>query len=156
MNDQLTANFSLAEFTASDTARRQHIDNTLPDALRVTAVQTCSMMERIRARLCTLAGREIPIAVTSGYRCAALNSAIGSVATSDHPRAMAVDFKAPAFGTPYEISKALAPLVSELGIGQLIHEFGTWVHVSTRRPSSDVNRIITISSHGTVAGIERV
>lgn len=156
MMDALTAHFSLAEFTASDTAKRQHIDNSLPDSLRVTAVQTCSMMERIRARLCTLAGREIPIAITSGYRCAALNSAIGSVATSDHPRAMAVDFRAAGFGTPFEIATALAPLVREMGIGQLIHEFGAWVHVSTRRPSSDVNRIITISTHGTVVGIERV
>ena len=154
--DALTAHFSLAEFTASDTAKRQHIDNSLPDSLRVTAVQTCSMMERIRARLCTLAGRDISIAVTSGYRCVALNAAIGSVATSDHPRAMAVDFKAPGFGTPFQIATALAPFVSEMGIGQLIHEFGAWVHVSTRRPSSDVNRIITISTHGTVVGIERV
>ena len=115
MMDALTAHFSLAEFTASDTAKRQHIDNSLPDALRVTAVQTCSMMERIRARLCTLAGREIPIAITSGYRCAALNSAIGSVATSDHPRAMAVDFRAAGFGTPFEIAAALAAGRAVLG-----------------------------------------
>ena len=152
----LTDHFTLSEFVASDTAARQHIDNNLPDALRVTAVQTCAMLERILARLCALAGREIPIAITSGYRCAALNSAIGSVATSDHPRAMAVDFKAAGFGTPFEIAAALAPSVRELGIGQLIHEFGTWVHVSTRQPSNDINRILTISRRGTVVGIERI
>lgn len=69
---------------------------------------------------------------------------------------MAVDFKAPGFGTPYDIAKALAPKVGELGIGQLIHEFGSWVHVSTRRPSNEVNRIITISSRGTEVGIRAV
>lgn len=153
---QLTPHFSLAEFTASDTAARWQIDNSLPANLLTTAVQTCGLIERIRAELTRLAGREIPIIVTSGYRSPALNAAIGSGAGSDHPRAMAVDFKAPAFGTPFEIATALAPRVSELGIGQLIHEYGTWVHVSTRTTDKAVNRIMTISSRGTVAGVQRV
>lgn len=150
----LTAHFSEDEFTASETAARQHLDNRLPGGLRPTAVQTCEMMERIRAELSRLAGREISIVVTSGYRAPSVNRAVGSSDTSDHPRAMAVDFKAPAFGTPFAIASALAPKVSELGIGQLIHEFGSWVHVSTRRPAKDVNRIITISKRGTEAGIK--
>ncbi|HET7155705.1 MAG TPA: D-Ala-D-Ala carboxypeptidase family metallohydrolase [Hyphomicrobiaceae bacterium] len=153
---KLTPHFTLEEFTASETATRRGIDNTLPAALRQTAVDTCEMMERIRTQLERLAGREIPIVVTSGYRSPALNAAIGSAPGSDHPRAMAVDFKAPAFGTPFEVASALAPLVSEIGIGQLIHEFGSWVHVSTRRPAKDVNRIITISARGTVAGVQPV
>lgn len=153
---KLTAHFTLEEFTASETAARRGIDNTLPPALQQTAVDTCEMMERIRTQLARLAGREIPIVVTSGYRSAALNVAIGSGPGSDHPRAMAVDFKAPAFGTPFEVATALAPLVSEIGIGQLIHEFGSWVHVSTRRPAKEVNRIITISARGTVAGVKPV
>lgn len=153
---KLTPHFTLEEFTASETATRRGIDNSLPPALRQTAVDTCEMMERIRTQLERLAGREIPIVVTSGYRSPALNTAIGSAPGSDHPRAMAVDFKAPAFGTPFEVATALTPLVSEIGIGQLIHEFGTWVHVSTRRPAKDVNRIITISARGTVAGVQPV
>lgn len=152
----LTKHFTLEEFTASETATRRGIDNALPTALQGTAVQTCELMERIRAELGRLAGRDVPIIVTSGYRSALLNAAIGSSAGSDHPRAMAVDFKAPRFGTPFEIATALAPAVSQLGIGQLIHEFGTWVHVSTRKPEREVNRIITISARGTEAGIRRV
>lgn len=153
---QITPHFSLEEFTASDTAARRGIDNSLPGGLEPTAIATCEMMERIRAELSRQAGRDIPISVTSGYRSPALNRAIGSTDTSDHPRAMAVDFKAPAFGTPFDVATALAPRVSELGIGQLIHEFGSWVHVSTRRAAKDVNRIITISNRGTEAGIRRV
>jgi zinc D-Ala-D-Ala carboxypeptidase len=72
---------------------------------------------------------------------------------SDHLRAMAADFKAPAFGTPLEVCRALAPHLDDLGIGQLIHEFGTWVHVSTRRPEREVNRTLTISHAGTMPGI---
>ena len=154
---QLTQHFSLEEFTASETATRKRIDNSLPSALRATAVQTCEMMERVRAELARVAGRPVPIIVTSGYRSPALNAEIGSGAGSDHPKAMAVDFKAPAFGTPYEVARALAPLVSHLGIGQLIHEFGSWVHVSIRPQANPVNRIITISTQrGTEAGIKPV
>ena len=152
----LTKHFTLEEFTASETATRRGIYNALPEPLLRTAVQTCELMERIRAELSRLAGKEIPIVVTSGYRSPALNAAIGSGPGSDHPRAMAIDFKAPAFGTPFQVASALAPLVSELGIGQLIHEFGSWVHVSTRRPEKDVNRIITISSYGTIVGVQPV
>ncbi|MDP9902602.1 D-Ala-D-Ala carboxypeptidase family metallohydrolase [Variovorax ginsengisoli] len=153
---QLTPHFSLEEFIASETATRKRIDNTLPPALHGTAVQTCELMERIRAELARLAGRPVPIIVTSGYRSPALNAAIGSDPKSDHPRAMAVDFKAPALGTPYEVARALAPLVSQLGIGQLIHEFGSWVHVSSRPQANAVNRIITISNRGTESGIKPV
>jgi zinc D-Ala-D-Ala carboxypeptidase len=76
--------------------------------------------------------------------------------SSDHLRAMAADFKAPAFGTPLEVCRALEPHLDELGIGQLIHEFGTWVHASTRRPDREVNRILTISHAGTLPGIVAV
>lgn len=151
---KLSEHFTLAEFTASDTADRRGIDNTLPPELLPTAQATAEMMERIRAHLSKQAGRDIPIEVTSGYRCPALNAAIGSSNTSDHPKAMAVDFKAPAFGTPYEVCRALAPRVSELGIGQLIHEFQAWTHASTRAPSNPVNRIITIDKSGTHLGIQ--
>jgi len=147
----LSAHFSLAEFTASDTALRKGIDNSLPGGLVPAAQTTARMMEAIRAALGGL-----PITLTSGYRSPALNAAIGSGPTSDHPRAQAVDFKCPAFGTPYEVAKHLATKLDSLGIGQLIHEYGTWVHVSTRPASKIVNRVITISAAGTQVGIQRV
>lgn len=152
----LTPHFSRAEFEASDTARRRSINNTLPDELLPSATATCELLERIRKHLSAVAGRDIPITVTSGYRCPALNAAVGGSANSDHTRAQAADFKAPAFGTPYEVCRALAPVVGALDIGQLIHEFGTWVHVSTRRPDKLVNRIITISARGTEVGVQEV
>lgn len=151
---RLSEHFTMAEFTASDTAARMGIDNDVPATLLVAAQDTCELLERIRAKLSQLAGRDIPVQVTSGYRCEALNTAIGSSSTSDHVRARAADFKAPAFGTPFEVCQALVPHVSELGVGQLIHEFGRWIHVSTQRPAKDLNRIITISRRGTELGIQ--
>lgn len=149
----MTPHFTLAEFCASDLAARRGIDNTLPATLRPDAEQTLEMMERIRGFLSNLARRDVPIVLSSGYRCPALNLAVGSSSTSDHPRASAADWTAPAFGTPAEICRALAPHVSTLGIGQLIHEFGRWVHTSWRLPMRLENQIITITVAGTTLGI---
>jgi zinc D-Ala-D-Ala carboxypeptidase len=149
----LSPHFSAAEFTASATAERLGLDNSLPASLLIAATSTALLLERIRERLSALAGRPVPIWLTSGYRCPALNAAIGSTPGSDHVRALAADFKAPAFGTPHQVACALAPLVGELEIGQLIHEYGTWIHVSTRRPDKQLNRIITISKRGTEVGV---
>ena len=150
----LTTHFSLAEFTASDTAARRGIDNTLPAGLIDAARQTCEMLESIREHLSTVAGKPIPVLITSGYRAPAVNLAVGGKPTSDHTRAQAADIKAPAFGTPREVAQALLPHIDGLGIGQLIHEFGAWVHVSTRRPDRAVNRVLTINTAGTVPGIK--
>lgn len=143
----MTPHFSLDEFTASDTAARLNIDNRLPDELRENALKTLQMMERIRFHI------DAPITITSGYRCEALNRAIGSKPTSDHTLAFAVDFKAPRAGTPFEIAKDLAGVIDVLGIGQLILEFGSWCHVSLARPEKTINRIITIDKTGVKAGI---
>jgi hypothetical protein len=143
----MTPHFSLAEFTASDTAARLNIDNSLPDELREAAHKTLEMMERIRFHI------DAPISITSGYRCEALNKVVGSKPGSDHTLAFACDFKAPKAGTPFEIAASLAPVIKIIGIGQLILEFGTWVHVSTRIPDKIINRVITVDKTGTRAGI---
>lgn len=148
---RLTAHFSLAELTASNKAAALRIDNTpTPDALR-RLQGTAEMLERIRSTV----GR--PIMITSGYRCPQLNRAVGGVTSSDHTTGQAADIVAPAFGTPYELAKLLAPLVSTLGIGQLILEGvkgKQWVHVSTRIPDKLFNRVITITDAGAQVGIQ--
>lgn len=151
-------NFTLAEFVASDKAKALGIDNSLPDALEPAAWSTLAMLQRIRDELSCLAGRDVSVVISSGYRCPKLNTAVGSGSGSDHLRACAADIKAPAFGTPLEICRTLAPLVSTLGIGQLIYErpHGTakaWVHVSTRVPAKAFNRIITVTDRGVVTGV---
>ena len=143
----------MEEFTASDQAVRLGIDNTLPAQYANQALLTAQMMERVRGFLSEQAGRETPVQVTSGYRCEALNRAVGGSERSDHMRMMAVDFRAPGFGTPQQICKTLAPALLELQLGQLILEYGSWVHVSLAIPTKAIDRVITRTANGYTVGI---
>jgi len=143
--------FTLIEFVAT---QHRRIDNTLPAGLVPQATNTLAMMERIRAALSEIAGHDVPIIISSGYRCPALNAAVGGSANSDHLKALAADWIAPAFGTPHAVCKALAPRIDALGVGQLIHEFGRWVHASSRMPVLAKNRVITITAAGARLGIQ--
>lgn len=140
---KLSEHFYLSEFTASGDAARLGIDNSLPAGLLPSAKATAEMMERIRDYLCLRANHEVPILPSSGYRCLALNRALGSGDGSDHIKMLAVDFRAPEFGSPLAICRALVPQMSIIGIGQLIYEH-TWVHVSSRTPDKAINRVLTV------------
>jgi hypothetical protein len=153
---RLSSHITLEEFCRSETATRRGITNLLPVELVPAAHATAAMLERIRSHLCSQAGRDVQLFVSSGYRCPVLNRAIGSSETSDHVLALAADWTAPAFGTPTQICEHLAPLVGVLGIGQLINEYPDrcgWVHTSTRVPEKVINRILTISGRGPTVGI---
>lgn len=151
---RLTEHFALAEFERSARAEELGIDNSVPAALLEAVTGTAVMLERIRAALGRIVGRDVPLSLTSGYRCAEVNRAVGSKPSSDHIKGCAADFVAPSFGTPYQVALALAPQVRVLGIGQLIYERnsrgGVWVHVSTRVPVAPANRVITIGPGGVV------
>lgn len=150
---KLSQHFTLAELTASNKALQLGLDNTPPPELMPRLVLTAEMLERIRSTLNT------PITVTSGYRGPDVNRAVGGVTSSDHTQGHAADIVAPGYGTPYQIAKTLAPLVSVLGIGQLILEGvkgKQWVHVSTRVPEKVVNRVITITDAGAQLGIQEL
>lgn len=150
---QLTKNFSLEELIFSSTAIRKGIDNT-PNASTLEELkETAELAQRIRDHLSAVAGKDIPLRITSGYRCLALNREMKSSDTSDHIKGLAIDFQAPTFGTPKEIALELAKVMQELGIGQIIHEFSSWVHASRGTPAKLTNRIITINSNGTFLGI---
>lgn len=150
---QLTPHFALSEFTRSAKAQALGINNTPPNELIPNLIRTAEMLERIRATLAK------PITITSGYRCPALNIKVGGVTSSDHTRGQSADIVCPGFGSPYDVAVLLAPLVSTLGIGQLIYEGvrgKRWVHVSTQVPPKLLNRIITITDSGAVVGIQKI
>jgi hypothetical protein len=118
----LSGNFSLDEFTASQTATRQGIKNTPSAAVVENLRMLAALLEQIR----TLLGSH-SIHISSGYRSLALNRHIGSNDTSAHVRGYAADFTCPAFGKPIEVAKKIAE--SNLKFDQLIYE-GTWIHLS--------------------------
>lgn len=144
----LSEHFTLAEATVSQTAARQGIDNT-PDAQMIDSLRnTAQFMEHVRDIL----GK--PVVVTSWYRCPDLEAVIapGKRAVGHHTLGAAVDFICPGYGSPLEIASRLSTMTAALGIGQLIYEFGSWVHIS-RLPVAPVNRILTIDKRGVLVGI---
>lgn len=147
---KLSPHFTLEELTASTTAKRLGIDNTPAPELVPRLVLLAEMLERIRSTL------NVPVVVTSGYRSPPVNRAVGGVTSSDHTQGHAADIVAPSFGSATAVARQLAPLVSVLGIGQLILEGvkgKQWVHVSTHAPERAVNRILTITDAGLKTGI---
>jgi Peptidase M15 len=122
---QLTANFTLEEFTRSTTADRLGIDNT-PNAteignLRLLCVQ---ILQPARSALG-------PIQISSGFRSAALNAAVGGVPNSAHRLGFAADVVPVNVGT-FDLAKWVK---NNTSFDQVILEFGTlqnpnWIHIS--------------------------
>tara|TARA_A100001391_G_scaffold64706_1_gene40472 strand:+ start:239 stop:718 length:480 start_codon:yes stop_codon:yes gene_type:complete len=126
---KLSENLSLAECTKSLTAKRLGINNEpdewVTENLRQTAV---NVFQPVRECL------GVPIHVSSGYRSAELNKAIGGSVRSQHVEGRALDLDADVFGgcTNSEIFECIRENVE---FDQLIWEFGDqdnpdWVHVS--------------------------
>ena len=150
---KLSPHFTLAELTRSAKADQMGMPNNPPPEFLPRLILVAEMLERIRTTL------GVPVIVTSGYRGNALNLAVGGATSSDHTQGHAADIVAPAYGTPAQVAAKLAPLVSVLGIGQIILEGikgKSWVHVSTHAPEKSINRILTITDAGVQPGIVSV
>jgi len=142
----LSSNFTLDELTNSQTAARLGIDNT-PDSKAIDALkQTCYGLEDVRKLL----GNK-PILISSGYRSAALNKAVGGQPGSQHLLGQAVDFICPTYGTPAQIVSAIR--ASSLDFDQVILEFFDpqkktgWCHISFSGRNRKV--ALVIDSKGT-------
>ena len=80
--------FTLEEFTRSSTAKKLKIDNTPSDeVIRNIEYGVQMVLDPIRRILQT------PITITSGYRCSALNKAVGGVSNSWHTKGNAADIR---------------------------------------------------------------
>ena len=132
----LSPNFTLEEFTHSQHAVRAGIPNTASPEIRTNLSRLAWLLEDVRVRL-----GDKPIVISSGYRCAKLNTLIGSVSTSQHVKGLAVDFTCPAYGSPRHICLDL--IASGLRFDQLICE-GSWVHISLAEPFAPLrNEVLT-------------
>lgn len=146
---RLSPHFTLAEMTASETARRIG-DPNAPGLVEIAAMKTlcAEVLEPIRAHF----GR--PVRVNSGYRSPRTNAAVGSSATSQHRRGEAADIEIAGLS-----NLDLARFVRDrLAFDQLIleaHRAGDpnsgWVHVSYRRGRLRRSVLtMTMGSHGPV------
>lgn len=148
MATQLTKNFTLEEFTLSQTAARMGLDNTPTGQELDNCHSTARTLERVRALL----GHK-PVLISSGYRAPAVNQACGGSPTSAHMYGLAADFTCPGYGTPLAICQRLEPNLVELQIDQLIHEFDGWVHLAIAGPGEEARcECLTIDENGTNTG----
>ena len=142
---KLSKNFSLQEFTKSQTAERRGIDNTPVEGHLENAK---ALFENVVQPVRDNFGVTV---INSGYRSGDLNYAIGGSNTSQHCKGQAVDIECP--GTPnYDVAKWIE---ENLDFDQLILEFYTpgipdsgWVHVSYKSEDNRKSVLTAMKENG--------
>ena len=138
---QLSPHFKLVEFTRSATAQARHIDNT-PDEEQIKNLKfLCdNVLEPLREQFG-------PIIIGSGFRCPALNTAVGGVKNSQHKTGEACDIHLPSI----EVGKKYFEFLKKLPIfDQLIWERNNprsnhyWIHVSVKRSGKNRKQVIPL------------
>lgn len=100
----ITKNFSFSEFEKSDKAVELGIDNTAPPEARSNIKK---LVDNVLQPLCDRLGAKCVI--SSGYRCAELNAAVGGVETSQHRTGEAADCVF-VWCKPIEVARAMLGL----------------------------------------------
>lgn len=125
---RMTEHFTLEELADSPTAARLGILNHPPAALYPNLLRLSEGLERVRA----MVGE--PIIILSGYRCPALNKAIGGAKASAHLNGLAADIRVG--GIPAtRLAQTLSCNPAGIAFDQLILEHpdspaGGWVHIA--------------------------
>lgn len=130
---QLTEHFTLEELLVSETAARKGIDNTPTDEIVVNLKRLAERLESVRAIF------NMPIIITSGYRCPELNAAVGGAANSAHLTGRAADFIIPGAGSPLHIAQRITKYPAVV-YDQLINEYDSWVHFGIEPSGVDARR----------------
>mgnify|MGYP003644846382 CR=1 FL=1 len=138
---RLSKNLSLSEVIKSNTAIRLGIKN-LPTTIHAENLK--AIAEKVFQPLRNFYNS--PIYVSSGYRGADLNKAIGGSRNSQHCKGEALDLDADVFGN-VKNSELFYYIKNHLDFDQLIWEFGTdtepsWVHVSYTKQRTNRNMIL--------------
>ena len=123
---QLSENFSLEEFTRSNTAIKYGVDNT-PSAKNIEALQY--LVDCLLQPLRELYGK--PMSVNSGFRCERLNNLVNGARTSQHKKGEAGDI---ACDSPVELVECLKRSglpFDQCGI------YKTFVHLSLKQEGTN-------------------
>jgi uncharacterized protein YcbK (DUF882 family) len=144
LHQNLSKNFRLFEFVYSETAKRLKIENNPTDVVVENLKNLCEfVLEPLRE----LVGK--PIKINSGYRCFALNEAVGGSKESQHMQGKAADLKVDGM-TVAEVVAMIRN--SEIQYDQLIEEKfvptmpgSGWVHVSWNSPTKNRKKSFKIA-----------
>lgn len=136
----LSKNFTLQEYTKSQTALRHGIDNTPNDEhLEAAEFLFANVVQKVRDHFG-------PTVINSGYRGPELNEKVGGSATSQHCKGEAVDIEVPGVSN-YDVAKWIE---ENTEFDQVILEFYTpgipdsgWVHVSYTNTGENRKRSLT-------------
>ena len=139
MNTRISKNFTLDEFTVSATAKAKGIAN-IPDNQQVANL--CALVNNVLQPLRDAMGHEIKIG--SGFRCAALNKAVGGVFNSQHLTGQAADLCID--GDKIKGKRWFDWIKAHVEFDQLIWEHNAqgnyWVHVSFRMDGKNRKQVI--------------
>lgn len=141
--------FTIEELSKSDTAKRYGIDNTPNLAVRTNLT---ALVENILDPLREKWG--MPIIVTSGYRCDALNRAVGGATNSQHRNGEAADIRTVSDSREDNMRLLKCLLRSGIIFDQVICEYPDaqgrpdWIHVSFKRNGMNRKSKITANRIG--------
>lgn len=140
------SNFSIKELTYSKRAIEKGISNIPSTKELDNLMYVITQLERVR----TLLGN-VPLLISSGYRCKALNEAVGGVSTSAHVQGLAVDFTCSEYGNTTQIVEAIYN--SGIEYDQLILEYPnkptTWVHLGFAAKGIQPRKQTLVTTAGT-------
>ena len=136
----LSPHFTLDELTHTD---HREIDNSPNQAEIENLQRLANFLEEVKT---VLGGK--PVMISSGFRCKALNDAVGSKDSSQHRVGCAADFRVPGM-TPDEVVRAI--IASGIGYHQIIREFDRWTHISVPNQADETPRkqALIIDKQGT-------
>lgn len=128
LNEQLSRHFTLKELTKTTSGLVNQPES--PEIAARLATLCREVLEPIRNHFAR------PVIIHSGYRCAAVNSAVGGSKSSQHLRGEAADFHVSGY-TVYEVARWIS---DNLDYDQVIledflpeHASSGWVHCSYAR-----------------------
>jgi hypothetical protein len=126
---KISKNFSWGEYERSSTARRNNINNSVPEELKPAVSE---LFDKVVQPVRDHFG---PTRINSGYRCPELNHRIGSSNKSQHTKGEAVDIEV--MGTDNQLVAEW--IYNNCEFDQLILEFydgvdpnSGWIHVSRK------------------------
>jgi dihydroorotase len=145
LQERLSEHFTLGEMLQSGTAVRLKIENTpsADDVARMRALCR-NVLEPLRKRFGALK-------VTSGYRCEALNNAVGGVKNSQHTKGEAADLHCASVEQALKMAYYVRDHLTfdQLLVERVMLNGCCWIHVSyvtetTGRKNRKMMRYVTV------------